>query len=199
MSEKTLETMKSIAKANGLRIDKLDLFVFEGTRMAVGMTPSSKFVERLSRELQIDKETARGLAINLDKEIFNPIRESMRIAQEKNNKFEAVEQFDQSSGPSASVQTPEEQTSMDMPTDDEGAIDIDQYLEKAAYNDGGFESQVSAESGDVTLANPRDADKSQNSEAAKIDPNKSFKDILQEKIQKEGQSGSKDPYREPIE
>ncbi len=64
-----------------LRVDKVGDLIDEVGMVMLGFKKSSDFIGNLSRRLEIDRETAESMAVDIDNEVFKKIRESLRTVQ----------------------------------------------------------------------------------------------------------------------
>ena len=72
------EKLQEIAKKNGLHIDEAGIVSDEATMVMLGIENPKDFVYGLQNKLKLPREKVVELAKNVDKEIFEPIRESLK-------------------------------------------------------------------------------------------------------------------------
>lgn len=72
------EKLQEIAKRNGLHIDEAGIVSDEATMVMLGIENPKDFVDSLQNKLKLPREKVVELAKDVNKEIFEPIRESLR-------------------------------------------------------------------------------------------------------------------------
>lgn len=72
------EKLQEIAKRNGLHIDEAGIVSDEATMVMLGIENPKDFIDGLENKLKLPREKIIALAKDIDKEIFEPIRESLR-------------------------------------------------------------------------------------------------------------------------
>ncbi|TSD03181.1 MAG: Uncharacterized protein Athens071416_242 [Parcubacteria group bacterium Athens0714_16] len=78
------EKIQEIAKRNGLHIDEAGIISDEATMVMLGIEHPNDFVDGLKNKLKLPQEKIIALARDVDKEIFEPIKESlMRIYKDQ--------------------------------------------------------------------------------------------------------------------
>lgn len=78
------EKIQEIAKKNGLHIDEAGIVSDEATMVMLGIEHPNDFIDGLKNKLKLPQEKIVALAKDVDKEIFEPIKESlMKIYQEQ--------------------------------------------------------------------------------------------------------------------
>lgn len=78
------EKIQEIAKKNGLHIDEAGVVSDEATMVMLGIEHPNDFVDGLKNKLKLPQEKIVALAKDVDKEIFEPIKESlMKIYQDQ--------------------------------------------------------------------------------------------------------------------
>ncbi|MBU4057443.1 hypothetical protein KJ828_00590, partial [Patescibacteria group bacterium] len=98
------EKLQEIAKRNGLHIDEAGIVSDEATMVMLGIENPKDFIDGLENKLKLPREKIIALAKDIDKEIFEPIRESLRkmyeheedlVADERRSNLEPETQNDQ--------------------------------------------------------------------------------------------------------
>ena len=80
------EKIQQIATKNGLHIDEAGIVSDEATMVMLGIEHPNDFVDGLKNKLKLPQEKIVALAKDVDKEIFEPIKESlMKIYQNEEN------------------------------------------------------------------------------------------------------------------
>ncbi|MEK7652754.1 MAG: hypothetical protein AAB334_02305 [Patescibacteria group bacterium] len=80
------EKIQQIATKNGLHIDEAGIVSDEATMVMLGIEHPNDFVDGLKNKLKLPQEKIIALAKDVDKEIFEPIKESlMKIYQNEEN------------------------------------------------------------------------------------------------------------------
>jgi hypothetical protein len=82
-SDEVLERMRSIGRKHNLMIDQIGDLVNQICLVMLGLAKSSNFVRDTSALLSIDNEKAKAIATDINSEIFNGIKSSMRALEEK--------------------------------------------------------------------------------------------------------------------
>ncbi|MFA5838706.1 MAG: hypothetical protein WC849_02105 [Candidatus Paceibacterota bacterium] len=72
------EKIQEIAKRNGLHVDEAGIVSDEATMVMLGIENPKDFVDGLQNKLKLPREKVVELAKDVNKEIFEPIRESLR-------------------------------------------------------------------------------------------------------------------------
>lgn len=73
--------LQEIGNKYGLRVDKIDTFISEVSLIMLGFKKTNEFIKSLVAELDVDKETAESIAIDVDNKVFKKIRESLQSVQ----------------------------------------------------------------------------------------------------------------------
>lgn len=81
-SVETAQKINDIGNNNDLHIDQIDTLIEETGYAMIGLKPATKFVETISKELEIDGELAKKIANEINTEVLSAIKSSARIAQE---------------------------------------------------------------------------------------------------------------------
>ncbi|MFC1721028.1 hypothetical protein ACFL0K_02125 [Patescibacteria group bacterium] len=63
-----------IAKKHDLHIDQTGELLYETGLVMFGLTPAPNYQKNLSTHLKIDSETARSIAVDINKEVFEEIK-----------------------------------------------------------------------------------------------------------------------------
>jgi len=200
-----------------LRVDKIGDLVDEVGLVMLGFKKSSDFIKSLSKRLEVDRETAESLAVDVDNEVFKKIRESLRTVQ-----FDPREKKAVAPEPQAVRQAPVVGINMEEETADErdsllqeierhgnddvsetnGEIGATEFTSSSDYNPEGFGEGVQPEAAPAQeqfVPAPTPYEQTVISEEEKIDPNKTFKDHLEKKMEAVKPIVNADPYRESIE
>ena len=74
----TSQTLQEIGKKHTLHVDKLGELVNEVGLVMVGITHPKDFIPNLVKRLQVDQLTARNIAEDINKQIFQKVRESLK-------------------------------------------------------------------------------------------------------------------------
>ncbi|HBT81760.1 hypothetical protein A2757_03455 [Candidatus Giovannonibacteria bacterium RIFCSPHIGHO2_01_FULL_48_47] len=74
----TADAIESIAKKYSLLIDKMGILAEETGLVMLGITHPKDFISNLSQKLGVDRETARKIAEDINQQIFQKVRESLR-------------------------------------------------------------------------------------------------------------------------
>ena len=77
-SEENTDRIYDLGNKNKLHIDKIGLLNQEINLVMLGMVKPQEFVPNLREKLKIDDEEARQLAVEVNEQIFAPIRESLK-------------------------------------------------------------------------------------------------------------------------
>lgn len=85
-SEETTNTLEAIGKKHNLHVDMLGELVSETGYVLVGATRPENYVENLTKRLAVEKEKARAIADDVNKEVFQSIRESLKKIHELKKK-----------------------------------------------------------------------------------------------------------------
>jgi len=75
------DAIREIGDKYEVRMDKMERLVSEVGLIMLGFKKTNEFIKSLSTELEIDRETAESIAIDVDSEVFKKIRESLRTVQ----------------------------------------------------------------------------------------------------------------------
>jgi hypothetical protein len=62
-------------------MDKIEILIQEVGLVMLGFKKTNEFINSISGRMDIDKETAESIAIDVDSEVFKKIRESLRTVQ----------------------------------------------------------------------------------------------------------------------
>jgi hypothetical protein len=206
MSQETNSRIQAIANDNGLRIDKVETLIFETTKLIAGLIPRDLFKKRLQQQLDISSVDASALVKDIDSRLLVGIRESIIEQPEAGDERFSEANYAGTNDDTDEKENPSKETAPKQ--SNEVDIDLDEYIGGGNYQNNQFDSQDSAVSGNVYNFNSGTTENEKKIKATsdngtersqEIDPNKSFKDILQEKMKDQGKDGQKDPYRESIE
>mgnify|MGYP001611753775 CR=1 FL=1 len=77
-AETNADKMFNLGKKNGLTIDQTGEAASETGHVMLGVTHPRDFVNNLKERLHVDSEKARGIAEDINREIFRPIREHLK-------------------------------------------------------------------------------------------------------------------------
>ena len=216
-SREVAELLESIGREHKLRIDKTGLLIEQTTLIMLGFIKSHEFVNNLTRELQIGKEQAESIAIEIDEQVFSRIRKSLRDVQfesKTDSRFEEASDYG------------------DNPTRDSLLADVEKHaqdpekttpasqvsMSSVDYQPGVFLGNTTPTGDDTPPSAHADTAKNYdtvptpttNTQEAPIAPappidsenlNKDFKQRLAEKIKESPSSVSvnADPYKESID
>ncbi len=78
---KTEEIIFDIGKKYNLHIDQIGLLVEETGLVMLGLTPYYQFTDNIQKKLGIDRALAENITMNVNTEIFLPIRELLKQGQ----------------------------------------------------------------------------------------------------------------------
>lgn len=81
-SVEVADSIKSIGDAHGLKLDQESALFDLTANVLLGSSASSQFVNNLSRTAGIDQKTAFDIAGDINREIFDGVKASLRIIQE---------------------------------------------------------------------------------------------------------------------
>jgi len=68
----------AVGKKSGLQIDKIGELADETGLVMLGITPPGEFIRNLARRLELDPEKAKAVAEEINQQIFQPVRESLK-------------------------------------------------------------------------------------------------------------------------
>ena len=77
-SEQVTDAIGAIGKKYSLLIDKVGILADETGAVMLGVTHPKDFIANLSQKLGVDRETARKIAEDINQQIFQKVRESLR-------------------------------------------------------------------------------------------------------------------------
>jgi hypothetical protein len=77
-SAEVAKTIQAIAQKHGLHVDKTGELGDETGRVMLGVTHPKNFVANLTRRLGLSSEKATEIALDVNRQIFRPIRESLK-------------------------------------------------------------------------------------------------------------------------
>ena len=194
-SETVSGNLEILGQKYSLRVDKIGDLIDEVGMVMLGFKKSSDFIGSLSKRLEIDRETAESLAVDIDNDVFKKIRESLRNVQ-----------FG-----SEHVDTPEEHEDPDYghsPTRDSLLKEVERHgaddpaFSGSDYSADGFaadkQENVHATVAPAPIDQPTPYESHVIPEEEKNDPTKTFKDHLEKKVEAVRDVVSTDPYRESI-
>ena len=198
-----------------IRVDKIDMLITLVAHIMLGFKKSNEFVKALSDKLEVDRETAESIAIDVDEQVFKKIRQSLQQVQhgDFDGKHE-IEQEEVGASPARDslIQEVENHAQEENPLADVSS--------SSDYNAGSFASAQTASAGSVVTADPYrevpvgmeeaitvttsptpfESQKNTKKDPQEIDPSKTFKDTLSEKIDPMKKAvQNQDPYRESID
>ncbi len=78
-SPEIFENLRKIGERNKLHLDQLEILEDQIALVILGDIPSDDLVDNLEQKLQLGTEEAIKLAVDINEEIFLPIRESIKI------------------------------------------------------------------------------------------------------------------------
>lgn len=210
-SNTVTENMQAIGEKYKLRLDKTGLMIQEVGMIMLGFEKTAEFVHNLQTKLEVDRETAESIAVDVDTQVFEGIRSSLREVQLGEH---GEQHHDQEHGTSPV----RDSLIRDI---ERNAAPVETFTSGTDYSPNMFGSSKStAVSGQawapedvpsedkplsqtyadvVPLTPPPTPYEAHISEEEKIDPTKSFQDHLKKKISVVKEQLSADPYREPIE
>ena len=81
-SAEVAEKIFEIGKKSGLTIEKVGFVAEETGFVILGLTPPREFVSALAQRLETDAETARKVSLEINHQIFFPLREALRQAHQ---------------------------------------------------------------------------------------------------------------------
>ena len=77
-SIKTGEILEEIGKKHGLHIDDLGSLIDETGYVMLGVTPPQEYIKHLAGALEIPREKAKELAVDVNERVFKPIRDALK-------------------------------------------------------------------------------------------------------------------------
>jgi len=77
-SEENTDKIYELGNKHQLHIDKIGLLDREISLIMFGVVKPQEFIPNLREKLKIDDEEARKIALEVNEQIFNPIRESLK-------------------------------------------------------------------------------------------------------------------------
>ncbi len=84
-SVETADIIKAISAKHGLKVDQEGVLFDLTAYVMLGLMPSKEFVKNFSKEAGVDEATAKAVAEDINKEVFDKIRSSMRALEEKSD------------------------------------------------------------------------------------------------------------------
>lgn len=187
-SEEVSRSLENVGTKYKLRMDKTGEMIDEVGMVMLGFSQSAEFIDNLTRRLKVDRETAESLAVDIDNDVFKKIRESLREVQ-------FGERGDQQSPEAA-------QAGGDSPVRDSLLKEVEKHGNE---DTPGFAATTDYSADAFGLSSPEPARPKPTpyqesvSKEEKLDPNKTFKDHLEKKIEAEKPKINADPYRESID
>lgn len=135
----------------GLRVDKIDTFIEEVSFIMLGFKKTNEFIKSLTKELDIDRETAESIAIDVDTEVFKKIRESLQTVQYGDTTTHDKGHEDPVPSPARdSLLQDIEQHAAETPLGSAQNVDMSASYSSADYDPSSFASTVQA-----TTSSPR--------------------------------------------
>jgi len=77
-SVETSDAVLAIGKKYDLHIDQIGLLAEEAGLVMLGLTPSYQFIDSIQKKLGANRATAENITLDVNTEIFLPIREFLR-------------------------------------------------------------------------------------------------------------------------
>ncbi|OGZ10851.1 MAG: hypothetical protein A3D67_02655 [Candidatus Lloydbacteria bacterium RIFCSPHIGHO2_02_FULL_51_22] len=77
-SIRTTEILEEIGKKHGLQIDETGEFVDETGYVMLGVTKPDEYIQKLGDALEIPREKAREIALEVNELVFKPIRDALK-------------------------------------------------------------------------------------------------------------------------
>jgi hypothetical protein len=77
-SVETSDAVLAIGKKYNLHIDQIGLLAEEAGLVMLGLTPSYQFIDSIQKKLGVNRATAENITLDVNTEIFLPIREFLR-------------------------------------------------------------------------------------------------------------------------
>src|SRR3989338_4689731 len=77
-SVNTTEILEEIGKKHGLHIDETGGLVDETGYVMLGVTPPQEYIKNLAEALEIPREKAKEIAVDVNEQVFKPIREALK-------------------------------------------------------------------------------------------------------------------------
>ena len=93
------EVVEKIGRGHQLAIDKIGDLANETGMVMLGVTHPDEFIGNLAERLEVDKEKARGIAQEINEQIFKKVRDSLR----KIHNMREGEEVEHHQGPSLMV------------------------------------------------------------------------------------------------
>lgn len=80
-----------IGRKYGLHVDQLEILQTELSLAVLGLTEREEFVQETMREARIDKHVMETMVMDINREIFEPIRERLRLSRQHEYEVEREE------------------------------------------------------------------------------------------------------------
>lgn len=224
----TAELIESIGRNRGLRIDKIGALIEYSGLIMLGFIKSNEFVNNLAWELQISKEQAESLAVDIDSRVFSRMRSSLRQVQYQST---ADKSFDDTNSDEAgespvrdSLLADIEKAAAPSTTGDATPVNLSKSMSSANYDHQHFTNDsfsqdprknklrqsltgAPTEDNDVPVNTHADTQNSVPDDSHSVAQTasttesvvKDFKEILEAKIKsKDNPAVHNDPYRESV-
>src|SRR3989344_640046 len=81
-SNRVREQIKAIGEKHQLHIDQIGSLETETTFIMIGLEPAKDYIRNIARELRLDGATAQKIAVDVNEQIFRPVRESLKKIHE---------------------------------------------------------------------------------------------------------------------
>ena len=81
-SNRVREQIKAIGEKHQLHIDQIGSLETETTFIMIGLEPAKDYIRNIARELRLDCATAQKIAVDVNEQIFRPVRESLKKIHE---------------------------------------------------------------------------------------------------------------------
>lgn len=204
-SDQVSQHLETLGLKYKLRVDRMGDMIDEVGLVMLGFKKSSAFIDSLVHRLDIDRETAESLAIDIDNDVFRKIRESLREVQfAKDNPDEIVAleaDHEQSPARDSLLKEVERHGNDGTSVGDSEATGFTSSSDYSADAFGGAQIQPQGTQEAAVVApeeKPTPYEQTVITEEEKNDPSKTFKDHLEKKVQEAAPIVSSDPYRESV-
>jgi len=188
------ENLKQLGFKYKLRVDKIGDLIDEVGMVMLGFKKTGDFINALSRRLELDRETAESLAIDVDNEVFKKIRESLRSVQfdpgERKTKPVADPDYGHSPARDSLLQEVERHGNIDGEVADQRQAPA--FVSSSDYSANSFAESPSQMT--PVESDPTPYEQTTISPEEKTDPTKSFKDHLEKKMESAKPIVNADPF-----
>ncbi len=192
-----LRDIQELGNKYTLRLDKIGILTNEVALVMLGLKKTSDFIRSLSKELEIDRETAESLAIDVDNEVFRKVRESLRTVQfgDDTSPAAAAPLADPEHGDSPARDSLLKE--VEMHGNDGVAVGATEFTSSSDYSADAFGQEQPVQTAYTPAPTPYE--QTAISDEERLDPTKTFKDHLEKKMESVKTQVNADPYKESIE